>query len=304
MIGQFRRAPDGSFNPEKWQARIQHALENRLPDEQSDVSRLQSAMRYAVLGNGKRIRPLLVYISGEALGVAAERLDGPAIAVELIHSYSLIHDDLPAMDNDDLRRGRPTCHIAYDEATAILAGDALQMLAVQVLADDQSMHARGAQRIAMISMLAKASGVDGMAAGQAMDLEAAGKSVDKHFLERMHLKKTGELIRASVMLGALSADQLSDPDRACLDSYGAALGLAFQIQDDILDSEGNLERMGKRPGQDEALAKPNYPATVGMAEARRRTRALHEQAIAALDAFSGKSDGLLALSSWLLQRDH
>jgi len=208
------------------------------------------------------------------------------------------------MDDDDLRRGRPTCHIAFDEATAILAGDALQMLAVQVLADDEAMQIPAARRLQMISVLAKASGIEGMAGGQAMDLEAAGKPADAGFLERMHLLKTGELIRASVLLGALSADNLSETDRNCLDRYGKFLGLAFQIRDDILDRKGDLERMGKRPGKDDALEKPNYPAAVGMDEAERRTRELHEQAIAALDEFSGRRDKLIALSAYLLERDH
>ncbi|NNF52683.1 MAG: geranyl transferase, partial [Gammaproteobacteria bacterium] len=241
---------------------------------------------------------------GQALGTPAERLDGPAIAVECIHSYSLVHDDLPAMDDDDLRRGRPTCHMAFDEATAILAGDALQMLAVQVLADDESMQVTPARRLQMISLLAKASGIQGMAGGQAMDLEAAGKPASAEFLERMHRLKTGELIRASVLLAALTASDLSDGDFRSLDSYGEYLGLAFQIRDDILDREGDLERLGKRPGKDDALEKPNYPAAVGMAAAERRARELHQQAIDALETFSGRRENLVALSAYLLERDH
>lgn len=293
-----------SFDAGRWRARVDSALKACLPADQPQASRLQRAMRYAVLGGGKRARPLLVYTAGEALDVPLQRLDGPAVAVELIHAYSLVHDDLPAMDDDDLRRGKPTCHIAFDEATAILAGDALQMLAVQVLADDAQMAVPGSRRLAMISLLAQASGIAGMAGGQAMDLDAQGKPADTTFLERMHKMKTGALIRASVLLGGMCADELTESDRRCLDRYGAYVGLAFQICDDILDEEGELELLGKRPGQDQALAKPTYPAAAGLAEARRRADELHRQAVAALADFSGKTDGLLALSDYLLARDH
>lgn len=293
-----------SFDADRWRARVDRALKACLPADQPQASRLQRAMRYAVLGGGKRARPLLVYTAGEALDVPLQRLDGPAVAVELIHAYSLVHDDLPAMDDDDLRRGKPTCHIAFDEATAILAGDALQMLAVQVLADDAQMAVPGSRRLAMISLLAQASGIAGMAGGQAMDLDAQGKPADTTFLERMHKMKTGALIRASVLLGGMCADELTESDRRCLDRYGAYVGLAFQICDDILDEEGELELLGKRPGQDQALAKPTYPAAAGLAEARRRADELHRQAVAALADFSGKTDGLLALSDYLLARDH
>ncbi len=294
----------GAFDPDPWRQRVNGVLESWLPRDEPQASRLQRAMRYAVLGSGKRVRPLLVYITGDALGVAHEQLDGPAAAVECIHSYSLVHDDLPAMDDDDLRRGRPTCHIAFDEATAILAGDALQMLAVQVLADDAAMRVSPARRLQMISTLAAASGIAGMAGGQAMDLDAAGKFPDEPFLQRMHEMKTGALIRASVLLGALSAKNLSDADKNCLARYGACVGLAFQICDDILDQEGELEIIGKRPGQDQAHAKPNYPAVVGLQAAQQRADQLHREAISALDEFSGNPDGLTALSGYLLARDH
>ena len=304
MSTHARLTSKANYDPEPWQQRVNAVLGTWLPSDLPQASRLQRAMRYAVLGGGKRVRPLLVYETGKALGVAAERLDGPAAAVECIHSYSLIHDDLPAMDDDDLRRGRPTCHVAFDEATAILAGDALQMLAVEILADDPAMQVSPARRLAMISVLARASGIAGMAGGQAMDLDAAGKPADQHFLERMHMMKTGELIRASVLLGLLAAEDAGDADRHCLDAYGAHLGLAFQIRDDILDREGELELIGKRPGQDDARAKPTYPAIVGMSESHKRATELHQQALAALNDFSGVGDGLIALSGYLLTRNH
>ncbi len=300
-----RLTPDSKpFDPGPWQQRVNAALDQWLPHDQPQASRLQRAMRYSVLGGGKRVRPLLVYIAGTALGADPAALDGPAVAVECIHSYSLVHDDLPAMDDDDLRRGRPSCHIAFDEATAILAGDALQMLAVQVLADDPAMRASPERRLAMISLLGTASGIAGMAGGQAMDLDAAGKPASRNYLQRMHQMKTGALIRASVLLGALGAEQLAENDQACLEEYGACVGLAFQIRDDVLDQEGELELIGKRPGQDQALAKPTYPAVIGLAAALEEADSLHRRAIAALDSFSGDRKGLMALSDYLLARNH
>lgn len=282
--------------------RVQQAMHAWLPEEKSPVSRLQRAMRYALLGGGKRVRPLLVYTAGSALGVPLEQLDGPAVAVECIHSYSLIHDDLPSMDDDDLRRGKPTCHIAFDEATAILAGDALQVLAFTVLADDARMRVSAGTRVAMISRLAAASGTQGMAGGQAIDLDAAGSVVDAAFVEQMHRMKTGALIEASVMLGALADESLSAADRARLAGYGAAIGLAFQICDDILDEEGELEVLGKRPGQDRAHEKPTYPSVVGIKTAHQRVAELHREAIASLSGFGGDSSGLVRLSEFLLGR--
>ncbi len=282
--------------------RVDGVLRAWLPDEELPVSRLQRAMRYALLGSGKRVRPLLVYTAGESLGVPVACLDGPAAAVECIHSYSLIHDDLPSMDDDDLRRGRPTCHIAFDEATAILAGDALQVLAFTVLADDPHMRVTPSTRLSMISRLARASGTDGMAGGQAMDLDAAGNVVDAGFVERMHRMKTGALIEASVMLGALAFESLADSDRDCLARYGAAIGLAFQIWDDILDEEGDVEVLGKRTGQDQARDKPTYPSVTGIAAAHERVDRLHREAMDALNGFSGDKTGLVWLSEYLLNR--
>jgi len=284
--------------------RVERCLEHWLPASSAEPRRLHEAMRYAVLGGGKRVRPTLVYFTGAALGLPEERLDGPAAAVELIHAYSLVHDDLPAMDDDDLRRGRPTCHRAYDEATAILVGDALQVLALEILAVDPEMVRNPAQRLEIIRLLARASGTAGMAGGQAVDLEAAGRRLPLAALERMHRLKTGALIHACVMMAAASADGLDAAFTAALDTYGAAIGLAFQIQDDILDVEGDADVLGKRTQADAARAKPNYPSIAGLPEAKARLRQLHDEALAALDVFGAEAEPLRWLSGWLTERRH
>jgi len=285
-------------------ARIERCLERWLPQTDAGPRRLHEAMRYAVLGGGKRVRPVLVYFTGAALGVPEARLDGPAAAIELIHAYSLVHDDLPAMDDDDLRRGRPTCHRAYDEATAILVGDALQVLAFEILANDPAMTPDPAQRLEVIRLLAHASGTGGMAGGQAVDLEATGRILPLEALEDMHRRKTGALIHASVMMAAASADGLEPALRTALDTYGAAIGLAFQIQDDILDVEGDTGVLGKQAHADQARAKPTYPSIAGLAPAKARLRALHDQAVAALEPLGNKADALRWLSNWLTERRH
>jgi farnesyl diphosphate synthase len=285
-------------------ARVEGVLERWLPATAQPPARLHQAMRYSVLGGGKRVRPGLVYFTGEALGVPAERLDGPAAAVELIHAYSLVHDDLPAMDDDDLRRGRPTCHRAFDEATAILVGDALQVLAFEILADDPHMVPDPARRLEIIRILARASGTAGMAGGQAIDLEAAGQALGVAALEQMHRLKTGALIHASVMMAAASAERLAPGVRDALDCYGHAIGLAFQVQDDILDVEGETEVLGKRAQADAALHKPNYPAVAGMARAKARLGELHDEAVTALAALGEVGAPLRWLSGWLTERRH
>ncbi len=260
------------------QERVELALARALGATDQAAPRLHEAMRYSVLGGGKRLRPLLVYITGEALGAAAADLDAPATAVELIHAYSLIHDDLPAMDDDDLRRGLPTCHRAFDEGTAILAGDALQALAFSVLAA-QSTGLADDTRVRMLTVLADAIGLGGMAGGQAIDLDAAGRPSDPAHIERMHRRKTGALIRASVELGALAAAGIDEAARAALRVYGDEIGLAFQIQDDILDVTGDTAVLGKRAGADAAHGKPNYPTVFGLERARRAgTRAPRSRA--------------------------
>lgn len=287
-----------------YRARVEACLERCLPAEDRRPERLHAAMRYAVLGGGKRVRPLLVYLTGEALGVPTGRLDGPAVAVELIHAYSLVHDDLPAMDDDDLRRGRPTCHRAFDEATAILAGDALQVLAFQLLATDEAMVADYRKRNAIVEELATASGTSGMAGGQAIDLWAQGRSMDIGTLETMHRLKTGALIRASVMMGAWSADDLPEAAIGALGAFGDAIGLAFQIQDDILDVEGETNTLGKTAGSDRARDKPTYPSVAGMEEAKRRAAELCEIAITALSGLDSGADPLRDMARYIVARPY
>ncbi|QSA97336.1 (2E,6E)-farnesyl diphosphate synthase [Methylococcus sp. EFPC2] len=284
------------------QARAESALDARLPLATKLPERLHQAMRYSTLGGGKRLRPLLTYATGHALGVAPEVLDGPACAMEFIHVYSLIHDDLPAMDDDDLRRGKPTCHKAYDEATAILAGDGLQTLAFQVLATDPTISVPAASRLAMIETLALASGSCGMVGGQAIDLESVGRELDLPGLEAMHIRKTGALIRASVRLAALASPDLPTETAEKLDHYAKCIGLAFQIQDDILDEESDTQTLGKTQGKDRDNNKPTYPALLGLAGAKQKAEELHEDALASLAGFDERADYLRQLSAFIVQR--
>lgn len=283
-----------------YQSRVEAALADRLPPADQVPERLHAAMRYSALGGGKRIRPALVYATGELLGIAPEPLDAAAAAVEMIHVYSLVHDDLPAMDDDDLRRGRPTCHRQFDEATAILAGDALQVLAFESLAN----AAAGAEaRVAMIRLLASASGTQGMAGGQAIDLGAVGRILTADEIENMHRRKTGALLEASVGLAAaLASDRLAGFARANLARFAAALGLAFQIVDDILDVEGDPALLGKSVGVDEARHKPTYPAAVGMTAARDRAAALYAEARTAIEPFGPPGAMLSWLAGYIVER--
>ena len=283
------------------QERVEQALLAILGRSDTTAARLHEAMCYSVLNGGKRLRPLLVYVTGEAFGAPLPVLDAPAAAVELIHAYSLIHDDLPAMDDDDLRRGRPTCHKAFGEGTAILAGDALQALAFGALGADGPGLADGT-RVRMLSVLADAIGTGGMAGGQAMDLEAAGGTIDGVRIELMHRLKTGALIRASVELGALAAPGVDEAQRSALRRYGEEIGLAFQIQDDILDVTGDTEVLGKRTGADAAHGKPNYPSIFGLGEARRLAREHRDRALAALGAVGAASGPLRALAHHVVDR--
>ena len=285
-----------------WQARVEQSLDQWLPAAALHPTRLHEAMRYAVLGGGKRVRPILVYATGAALAIDAEALDGPACALELIHAYSLIHDDLPAMDNDDLRRGKPTCHRAFDEATAILAGDALQALAFYILAHDPSITAGAEARLAMIETLALAAGSRGMVGGQAIDLAAVGLTPDIAELENMHIHKTGALIRAAVRMAALSAPGLDHATLQCLDHYAKCVGLAFQIRDDILDVEGDTNTLGKRQGADLVRNKPTYPSLLGLAEAKERALNLHVEALASLAALDERAAFLRGLSQYIVAR--
>jgi len=264
---------------------------------------LHQAMRYAVLGGGKRLRPILVYATGSALGAVPERLDAPAAAVEIIHAYSLVHDDLPAMDDDALRRGRPTCHVAFGEAAAILAGDALQALAFDVLARDSALADAPALLVEMLRVLAAACGSQGMAGGQALDLAAVGRILDAAELERMHVHKTGALIRASVRLGALATGCRDERTLAALETYGHCIGLAFQIRDDILDVEGSSATLGKTAGKDAADAKPTYPSILGMQGSRDRLAELTTAAIDSVQPLGTRMHELIALARYVAERD-
>ena len=273
-----------------------------LPREGQPPVELHRAMRYAVLGGGKRLRPVLVYVTGKALGAALERLDASAAAVEIIHAYSLVHDDLPAMDDDDLRRGRPTCHVAFGEAMAILAGDALQALAFEILADDAALHADDRLHVEMLRTLAAACGAHGMAGGQAFDLAGVGKPLSPEQLERMHVYKTGTLIRAAVRLGALAGGCQDAGILAALERYGHCIGLAFQIRDDILDVESDSATLGKTAGKDSAAAKPTYPAILGMAASHTQLAQLTASAIDALAPLGVHGAELAALARYVAER--
>lgn len=285
-----------------WQERIESVLEVVLPSAATNPAHLHDAMRYSVLNGGKRMRPLLVYATGEALGIAPDKLDIPAAALELIHVYSLVHDDLPAMDDDDLRRGKPTCHKAYDEATAILVGDALQALAFQLLAAHPQLDVLPAQRLRMIDQLGQAAGSRGMVAGQAIDLGAVGKELTELELEIMHIHKTGALIRASVLLAAYAAEGISAEQLRQLDRFAKCVGLAFQVQDDILDVESDTQTLGKTRGADAAAGKPTYPSIIGMAAAKAKLQDLHDEAVAALAGFGESADLLREIAEFTVKR--
>lgn len=261
-------------------------------------------MRYAVLDGGKRIRPTLTYASGAAVGADPDVVDAPACAVELIHAYSLVHDDLPAMDNDDLRRGKPTCHRTYGEAIAILAGDALQSLAFRTLARMPESSLDANVRARLINTLALAAGSRGMAGGQAIDLGAVGKELNLGELEDMHIHKTGALIRASVVMGALCGPDVDEESLERLDWYAKCIGLAFQIRDDILDVEGKTSRLGKTAGADKANQKPTYPGLIGLKGANERTRELCDEAIESLSSFDEKAEALRWLAHRIVTREY
>ena len=287
---------------EQHRTRANGVLDHWLPPTRIQPTRLHEAMRYAVLGGGKRVRAILVYCSGSAVGADLSALDAPACAVELIHAYSLIHDDLPAMDDDDLRRGNPTCHRAFDEATAILAGDALQALAFYVLSHDVDGDADYAQRVEMLATLALASGSRGMAGGQALDLEAEAKELNLAELENVHIHKTGALIRASVKMGGLAKSDVDPGLIEKLDHYAKCVGLAFQIRDDILDVEGETSVLGKSRGSDQGRNKSTYPSVVGVGSAKQMARELHEQAMESLRDLGAAADPLRWISEYVINR--
>lgn len=272
---------------------------NRLPNQQQSLIK---AMRYGLLLGGKRARPFLVYITGQMLGCRTEDLDTPASAIECIHAYSLIHDDLPAMDDDELRRGQATCHIKFDEATAILTGDALQTLAFTILAEGALSHDGEQQRIKMIQMLAEASGAQGMCLGQALDLAAENRSVDLEELEHIHRNKTGALMRCAIRLGALAAGEKGVAVLPQLDRYANAIGLAFQVQDDILDIISDTQTLGKPQGSDEQLHKSTYPALLGLEGAMDKAHTLLQEALQALEAIPYNTEYLEAFARYVIER--
>ncbi|HWG66689.1 MAG TPA: farnesyl diphosphate synthase [Rhodanobacteraceae bacterium] len=281
--------------------RVERALESRLPSADTRPASLHAAMRYAALGGGKRIRPLLCYASGEVLGVPADRLDDAACAVECVHVFSLVHDDLPAMDDDALRRGKPSTHAAFGVATAILAGDALQTRAFEILAGDGVHDA--AERLGMIAILAAATGSQGMTGGQAVDLESEGRQLAAADLEALDRDKTGKLIRAAVLMPTCAAPDLPAASRDALDHFAECMGLAFQIKDDVLDVEGEQALTGKTQGADAARGKATYPSLMGMDNAKRRADALYADALAALERFGDAAEPLRWLARYIVHRD-
>jgi geranylgeranyl pyrophosphate synthase len=281
---------------------MEHALAARLPSPATVPARLHEAMRYSVLGGGKRIRPALLFATARTLGLTEDQVEAAACAIELIHVYSLVHDDLPAMDDDDLRRGRPTCHKAFDEATAILVGDALQPLAFQLLARDSALPASPAIRIRLVDMLSEASGTFGMAGGQAIDLAVQGQQPNIEQVEDMHARKTGAVIRASVLMAAECVPQLDARLYAGLNDFAAAIGLAFQIQDDLLDVLGDVSILGKATGADRERDKPTHPAIIGIEASQARVNLLHREALDALEPFGESAEPLRLLANWLLSR--
>ena len=286
------------------QGHVDAALEQLLHAPSSELQRLYAAMRYSVMNGGKRIRPLLVFASCQALGGEVQQAYGAACAVELIHAYSLVHDDLPAMDDDDLRLGQPTTHKAFDEALAILAGDALQSLAFYALGDETLSPVSAQQRLDMLKELATASGASGMVGGQAIDLNSVGQNLDQATLELMHRHKTGALIQASVRLGAIASNRATPQALKSLDSYAQAIGLAFQVQDDILDVTSDTQTLGKQQGSDVEHNKPTYPALLGLKEAQHYARELSDQAQAALINFDQRANHLRHLANYIVSRSN
>ena len=280
--------------------RVNLALQNHLPT--SDSPRLHEAMRYSTLNGGKRLRALLVYCAGETFNVPLETLDIPACAVEYVHAYSLIHDDLPAMDDDDLRRGKPTCHVKFDEATAILAGDALQSHAFEILTDTTKCHLADLQRLKITRLLATAGGPRGMAGGQMLDIDATQQSLSLHQLEKMHSLKTGALIEASVLMGALCSSKVSETELTTLSYYAKNIGLAFQIVDDILDEISDTETLGKKIGADKALGKVTYPLLMGLDKSKQTAEALINDALNSLHDIGDNTALLNALANTVINR--
>ncbi len=274
-----------------------------LPPATLIPDRLHDAMRYAVLGGGKRVRPLLAHAAGELTGADIARVEIVAASVEMIHAYSLVHDDMPCMDDDVLRRGKPTVHVEYDDATALLAGDALQALAFQIVAENRLCDSE-VQQLNAITLLAQACGSRGMAGGQAIDLASVGKSLTLPELEFMHIHKTGALIRASVLMGAYCGKALDEKQQAALDRYAKCVGLAFQVVDDVLDAEASTATLGKTAGKDAKDGKPTYVSLMGATAAKKLADELHGDALTALQAFDIGADKLRFLADYIVKRQH
>ena len=301
-LNRSTQPPDPAQRVVDWQRRFESVLDTKLPSPRTPPQRLHEAMRYSARNGGKRMRPLLVYASGEALGIEPERLDGIASAIEIIHTYSLIHDDLPAMDDDDLRRGKATCHRRFDESTAILAGDALQVLSFEILAGDEALRGNARSHADIMRMIAIACGSTGMAGGQVIDLESVGGQLDQAGLENMHAMKTGALIHACVIAPAM----LAGAGKAAFDGlsrYGQCVGLAFQIHDDILDVAGCSEQTGKATQADAARDKPTFPSVIGLEASRARARDLRAEAVGALAPLTGDTRVLRWLADYVVSRD-
>ncbi|WP_417226558.1 polyprenyl synthetase family protein [Amphritea sp.] len=286
---------------QQYQHRVEQHL-NTVLNHSSDADKVRQAMQYSLFNGGKRVRPVLVYMANQLLDGSLAQADAAACAIECIHSYSLVHDDLPAMDDDELRRGKPTCHIAFDEATAILAGDGLQALAFQLLAADNNLPAE--INLRMLQILARDSGYQGMVGGQSIDLDNEGKQISIAQLELMHRHKTGALINASIEMGALSSTHATPADLQALNSYSRAIGLAFQVKDDILDIESNTETLGKPQGSDLLHEKSTYPALLGMAGAKQKLTHLNEQAHASIDYFKDAAAPLHWLADYIVERQY
>ncbi len=280
--------------------RVESALQQQLPTDSSN--RLIEAMRYSTLNGGKRLRAMLVYAAGQTFSVPVSILDIPACAVEYVHAYSLIHDDLPAMDDDDLRRGKPTCHVRYDEATAILAGDALQTFAFELITNSENAQLSSQQRLRMTYHLAKAGGVSGMAGGQMLDISATQKTLSLAELEQVHRLKTGALIEASTLMGALCYPGVTTEQLEVLSNYAKNIGLAFQIVDDILDETSDTETLGKQSGADRALGKSTYPALVGIEQSKQMAQALYQDALNCLDNLGDNTSLLEELAKLVIHR--
>ena len=283
------------------QTRMEHVLDAALPPSEIAPQRLHEAMRYAVLRGGKRVRALLAFAAGELCQAKPQAVEAAAAAVELIHAYSLVHDDLPCMDDDDLRRGKPSCHKQFDDATALLVGDALQSLAFRLLAEP-GLVADSARQLEMIHLLAVASGSRGMAGGQAIDLASVGRSLSQAELEYMHIHKTGALIRAAALLGAHAAPVANEQRLHAIDQYAQSIGLAFQVVDDILDAEADTATLGKTAGKDAGANKPTYVTILGLARAKELARELYERALEPLAVFGPEAQRLVQLAQFITQR--